>query len=302
MNNIDKLINILNQVTTANTLTEVADNLYFSQPYVSKLIAKMESEYGVSLVNRKDNPIFLTHAGETVLENLKSVQDAQTKLDINLKNLKREERGSISIAICSLVDTPSVEFLVPKLYQTFPNLKLNFVNLTGEVTDRDLLEGKIDIIVGRKWNNPEIHIIPLPVNELALLISDTCPLFTPDSRYIKFSQDNLSTLNDCDYIGVNDGSFLQYKVNNLFKENKIHVKEIMELPDSRQASLVATKLHATTITTPKIVDQVLAGKNYNLMLLPKEIVGLDMAISYRQQASKNIKAVADSIWEQIIKK
>lgn len=299
MNNIDKMVNILNQITTANTLTEVAENLYFSQPYVSKLIAKMENEYEVRLVNRKDTPISLTHAGEVILENLKSIQDAQAKLNINLKDLKREEQGTISIAVCSLVNIPPIDSLVSELYQSFPNLKLNFISLTGDITDRDLIDGKIDIIIGRKWNNPEIHIMPLPISELALLISDNCPLFRTDSKFVEFSQDNLSTLNDCNYIGINDSSFLQYKVNGLFEENKIHVNQIVDLPNSEQASLIAAKLHATTITVPKIVERVLAGRDYNLMLIPKNIISLDMAISYRKNSSDNVKMVAQKIGEQI---
>lgn len=295
MNNVDKLIDLLNQVTTANTLTEVAENLYFSQPYVSKLIAKMESEYEVKLVNRKANPISLTHAGEVILENLKSIQNAQAKLNLNLKDLKREEQGTITIAICSLVNTPPIDRLIMELHATFPNLKFDFVNFSGDVTDQDLIDGKMDLVVGRKWNNPEIHIIPLPVGELALLISDNCPLFQINAKYVEFSQDNLSTLNGCNYIGVNDSSFLQHKVNNLFEENMIHVNEIMELPDSKQASLIAARLHATTITTPQIAEKVLENKEYNLMPIPKDVIGLDMAISYRQDSSENIKAVAQSL-------
>ena len=259
----------------------------------------MENEYGVKLVNRKDTPISLTHAGEIILENLKSIQTAQAKLNINLKDLKREEQGTITIAICSLVDTPPIDSLIMELHTSFPNLKLDFINLSGDMTDRDLIEGKIDIVIGRKWNNPEIHIMPLPISELALLISDTCPLFQMNSKYVEFSQDNLSTLNGCNYIGVNDSSFLQRKVNNLFEENRIHVNEIMELPDSKQASLVAAKIHATTITTLRIVENVLAGKEYNLMPIPKDIVGLDMAISYRRGASENVKAIAQNLKKQI---
>lgn len=300
MNDIDKLVNILDEIQISSTLTEVAKKLYFSQPYVSKLIAEMEKQYGVLLVNRKDNPISLTNAGEIIVQNLRVIQDAQEKLNINLMDLKRTEQGTISIAICSLVDGPSTDYIAQELYKKYSNLKFNFVNLTGDLTDHDLTSGKIDIAIGRKWNNQDLHIVPLPVKELALLIPETCELFESNSRYIKFSQDNLSTLNDCNYVGVNDSSFLQHKVNILLSENGIHINKIMELPDSRQAATVALNLHATTITTKRIAkDALLSSQKYNLMMIPKDDVSLNMAISYRKQSSDDVKAVVQSIDELI---
>lgn len=302
MNNVDKLISVLDKIKSSKTLTEVAEKLYFSQPYVSKLITEMEKQYGIKLVNRKDTPISLTNAGEVIVKNLKVIQDAQEKLNINLVDLKRTEQGTISIAVCSLVDAPTLGCIAPELYRKFPDLKLNFVNLTGDITDHDLINGKIDLAIGRKWNNQDLHIIPLPVSQLALLIPETCSLFDENSEYVEFTQDNLSTLNDCNYIGVNDSSFLQHKVNLLLEENGIHVNKIMELPNSGQAATVAMSLHATTITTERIAKNNLEkSSKYNLMMIPKDNVGLNMAISYRKQSSSNIKAVAQAINELINK-
>jgi DNA-binding transcriptional LysR family regulator len=300
MNDINKLINVLDKIQTSSTLTEVAKKLYFSQPYVSKLISEMEKQYGVQLVNRKDSPISLTNAGEVIVQNLKVIQDAQEKLNINLINLKRTEQGTILIATCSLVDGLSIDYMAQELYKKYPKLKFNFVNLTGDLTDHDLTSGKIDIAVGRKWNNQGLHIIPLPIKKLGLLIPETSVLFDNSLQCIKFSQDNLSTLNGCNYIGVNDSSFLQHKVNILLNENGIHVNKIMELPDSRQAARVALNLHATTITTEKIAkDALSSSQKYNLMMIPENDVSLNMAISYRKQSSDDIKSVAKSIDELI---
>lgn len=303
VNDVDKLINILDNVKSSDSLTEVAGKLYFSQPYVSKLINEMEKQYGIQLVNRKENPISLTNAGEGVTQNLKIIQDAQVKLNISLVDLKRTEQGVLSIAICSLVDGPSISYIAQKVHEKFPYLRFNFINLSGDLTDHDLINGKIDIAIGRKWNNLDLHVIPLPVSELALLIPETCPLYDEKADYIEFSQDNLSTLNDCEYIGVNDSSFLQRKVDILLKDNGIHVNKIMELPDSGQATLMALNLHATTITTENIARNSLAESDkYNLMMIPKENTSLDMGITYRKQSSEDIKKVAHTINELITDK
>lgn len=71
MNSLEKKIQILENVNTSETITKLAAKLYLSQPYVSRLLKEMETEYGLILVDRQDKPISLTNAGRIVLNDFK---------------------------------------------------------------------------------------------------------------------------------------------------------------------------------------------------------------------------------------
>lgn len=67
----NKLIyKILTAVSTNNTISNVANGLYLSQPYVSQIISKTEKKYETKLVNRNEKPISLTAAGIKLLQDL----------------------------------------------------------------------------------------------------------------------------------------------------------------------------------------------------------------------------------------
>ncbi|MQS53441.1 LysR family transcriptional regulator [Companilactobacillus mishanensis] len=300
MKTTDRLISILDEIQLSRTLTAVADKLYLSQPYISRLLNEMEQRYGVKLVNRHEIPISLTHAGQVVCANLKKIQDAENNLDMNLVGLQREAQKTISIGLCSLVNEKSLSDIAVILHQNFQDTKFNLKNWDGELTDRDLISGKLDIIVGQKWNNPALHIVPFQLQELSMLLPETCPLYQEGVLFCPFSQDNLSSLNNSNYVMVSDGSFLQQKVNSFLEENKIQINKIMEMPNSRLSVETAIKLHATTITTTKIAESVLTnGTKYNLMKLPVDILSLNMALSYLQDASPEVKKVGDKLLKLI---
>ena len=84
MNNLRREIQILEGAQYTATLTTLAEKLYLSQPYISRLIKKMEDNYQIKLVNRT-NPLSLTKAGESILNNMKEIQAAEDNLHTNIR-------------------------------------------------------------------------------------------------------------------------------------------------------------------------------------------------------------------------
>lgn len=193
-------------------------------------------------------------------------------MNASIANLQRQETGNIKIALCSLADSMTIPQIAQKLHQLFPQNIISLSNEDEQISESRLANKSVDIIVGRKWNNPAFNILPLQLTELALLIPDSCPLYDPTNFYIPFSQDRLSTLNGSTYVAANDNSYLQHQVNNLLAENNIFINKIFETSSSQLATQIAISLKATTITTTKIAKTVLQNNDsYCLMRFPSPI-------------------------------
>lgn len=77
---LEFLEKLLTSVKQAETLTKVAQELYVSQPYVSRILKQAEEKYQVQLVEHQKNPISLTLAGQTLLNGLQKMRQTSQEL------------------------------------------------------------------------------------------------------------------------------------------------------------------------------------------------------------------------------
>lgn len=65
---IDTRLKVSRSVATHLSFTKAANELFISQPAISKHIQELEKEYGVRLFDRIGNRIQLTRAGQLLLD------------------------------------------------------------------------------------------------------------------------------------------------------------------------------------------------------------------------------------------
>lgn len=302
MNSVEKKIQILESVSSSETLTKLAAKLYLSQPYVSRLLKEMEAEYGVTLVNRQEKPISLTNAGQVVLNDLTRIRNAQVRMHQNLRNLQRISNHEVTIVMNSSLCEADVLNLTTALIEHFPHIQFNFVINGLRPREVDLINKNIDILVGPKWNNQLFDVKFVELNQLALLIPPTCKLYEPQRLYCPFSENNLTAINGINYVEANDNAYLQKRVNHFLVDNRISINRLATVSSIRLATKLAIRERATTITTYKIVQHALGNQGgYNLMLFPKSALNLEVAISVRHDASDEIKAVFGYLYQELRK-
>ncbi len=73
-------------ITAAKTLnfTKCAEQLYISQPAVSKHIGELESRYKVQLFERSGSRLALTEAGRVMLEHAERIADGYRRLQYEM--------------------------------------------------------------------------------------------------------------------------------------------------------------------------------------------------------------------------
>lgn len=138
-------------IELANSLnyTKTAEKLHTSQPNLSKIINKIESELGVSLFDRDTRTVSLTLAGETfkkeMTDLIKNYNDAITIIN----NLQPASTSTIQIAVLG----SSLMHLLPAILQEYqvmhPDIKIQLVDY-----DLNNIQDSID--------NPENDILFIP--------------------------------------------------------------------------------------------------------------------------------------------
>jgi LysR family hydrogen peroxide-inducible transcriptional activator len=156
-------------------LVAVADHRHFgraaqacfvSQPTLSTQLKKLETELGVSLIERNPRHITLTDAGARVVERARVIL-AETE---NIRGIARQaqdpESASLRLGIFPTLAPYLLPHVVPPLHRRFPNLELLLIEEKTEVVLQRLRDGELDA-----------GILALPVHDDGLHHED---LFTED--------------------------------------------------------------------------------------------------------------------------
>jgi LysR family hydrogen peroxide-inducible transcriptional activator len=122
-----------------------AGRCFVTQSTLSTMIAKFESELGITLFDRKQKPLGITTAGMPVIEHMRVILKEIQQLHEISKELKGEVKGELKMAVIPTI----APFLLPLFLQgfaeKFPLLKIRVRELTTAEIMRKLKSRDLDI-------------------------------------------------------------------------------------------------------------------------------------------------------------
>ena len=96
MNQIQQLV----AIADTGTISKAAEQMHLSQPSLTRSIQKLESEWGVTLFDRKKNKVTLNQTGELAVQYARQVLHDVDSMTIAVKNFERSLH-TISIGSCA---------------------------------------------------------------------------------------------------------------------------------------------------------------------------------------------------------
>ncbi|TRX54876.1 LysR family transcriptional regulator [Fulvivirga sp. M361] len=139
--------NVFYAVAAKRSFSKAADELFISQPAVSKHIRQLEQEVGVALFKRERNNISLTNSGEHLFEKLKEAKLIEKS--VNDIFLSRKKELEIEGEICIGASTTISLYVLPKIlasfHKKFPSARIKLLNRNSEHILELLAHHDIDI-------------------------------------------------------------------------------------------------------------------------------------------------------------
>ena len=214
---------------------QAAEKMNISEPSLSRSIAALEDELGVTLFEKRGRNVILTKAGEIVFEHATQILDDVKRAENKMHHLATDG-GHIDIAYVS----PLAREYIPRTVRNFlsleqnKNITFNFNQDITSVNIEGLKKGAYDLIFGSySANEPNIEFVPIIKQEIVAIL----PAGHPLSR-----KEALQAADFADYqvLGYNRHSGLGKYTRSFFKEHGIAPNFICESPDENGiASLVA---------------------------------------------------------------
>lgn len=125
--------------------TAAAEQLYITQPSLSRQIAAIEDELGVKLFERANNIVKLTNAGKALYDRLTVFYRDYQKIVKDVRDISSGNRGHLNLAILEDQYMPDkVTDSIRYLLQEYPQSEINIVRRESRSLFSGLLDGSLD--------------------------------------------------------------------------------------------------------------------------------------------------------------
>lgn len=162
------------------SFTKAAELLHYSQSGVSRMIADLEKEWNLTLLERSRTGVRLTSDGARLLPYAKSLCAEYQKLQMQVDDLHGVQSGLIRIGTFSSVATHWLPNIIRAFQKDYPGI--DYELLLGDYTEIEtwIAEGRVDCGFLRLPTRPEFETIPLQKDRLLAILPEGHPLAALD--------------------------------------------------------------------------------------------------------------------------
>lgn len=158
------------------SFTKAAEDLHYAQSSVSKMIANLESEWGMTLLERSKSGVCLTSAGEQLLPYLRKALCGYDELEGQILRMQGLETGTVHIGTFSSVAINWLPNIFSKLRRDYPGIGYEMLLGDYDEVERWIADGRVDCGFLRLPTEGKFDTIPLTQDEYKVILPVGHPL------------------------------------------------------------------------------------------------------------------------------
>ena len=174
-NNLLKYMAFIKTVETGS-FTKAATELNYAQSSVSKMIADLEKEWGMTLLERDRNGVQVTSSGEQVLPYARRLIDDYRKLEAQVDAMNGLETGRIRIGTFASVAIHWLPNIIAEFQKDYPGIEYELLMGDYEEVENWILEGRVDCGFLRLPVRTGLDTIALKQDEYLVVLPEEHPL------------------------------------------------------------------------------------------------------------------------------
>lgn len=171
------------------SFTRAAEALGYSQSGVSRMIADLEREWSVKLLERDRGGVRLTSEGHELAPAVQAVVDEHGRLQARIDSMSGLETGLIRIAAVTSVTTHWLPSIVKRFRADYPNIDYEIITRGYSEVERMIAEGQVDCGFVRLPTRPSFDTIYLGRDELKVVMAADHPMANVDHFPIRALND-----------------------------------------------------------------------------------------------------------------
>ena len=162
------------------SFTKAGEALGYSQSGISRMIADLEHDWGVKLLERDRGGVRLTSEGHELIPVVQNVCDEHERLQARIDAMSGLEKGLIRIGTVTSVATHWLPSVIKRFREDYPNIDYEITTRGYSEVERMIAEGQVDCGFVRLPTRPSFDTIYLGRDELKVVMAPEHPLANAD--------------------------------------------------------------------------------------------------------------------------
>ena len=125
-------------------LTRAAQELYISQPTLTKHLQKLEREMGAKLFSRNGNTYVPTYTGRKYMEYARKILQVKQDWEKELKDLTENNEGELNIAVPLMRSSCMIPQIMAEFSEKYPNVNVSIWEEAYSIQEKLLLNDQLD--------------------------------------------------------------------------------------------------------------------------------------------------------------
>ncbi|MCH4010984.1 MAG: LysR family transcriptional regulator [Furfurilactobacillus sp.] len=288
MNQNQQLLRILSSLQTTGSISDTANEMYLTQPNVSKQLKRFETELGVRLVDRSTHPLSLTAAGNYYLNQMSVLISQVDRVITTTQAFKTAKHATLRLGVTQSLGSILLPNLLPAFHRRHPEVTLELHELPPAQGEQALTSNQLDIYFGvAPTLQPEITHIPL--------YSEGCTLIMPKNALANVNSQDVNTNLETilfnfprqEIIVERGDSGFQRIVSGYLAAHNIHPWRTFVTANLITAERLAAKGMGAAIVPNSLVETGKLIADVTAIRLPSDELSLSVVAQINKQAAAN---------------
>ena len=141
----DFRLKVFQSVARNLSFTKAAQELYISQPAITKHIQELEVAFHTRLFERQGNRILLTDAGQVLLEHCDRILEDYRRLTYEMNLLNDRNVGELRLGASTTIAQYVLPAILARFTAKYPKVNVSLLNGNSSEIEKALLEHRIDL-------------------------------------------------------------------------------------------------------------------------------------------------------------
>ncbi|MCX8118668.1 MAG: LysR family transcriptional regulator [Desulfobacterota bacterium] len=253
---------VFHEVAKQKSFSKAAEELYVTQPAVTKHIKGLEQKIGMRLIERGKAGFGLTEAGKILFKSTQRIAGHLQEVEHLLGKLRKEHHGFLRIGTTESYSRCLMPELLSEFQTRFPSIKIALDVGSSEEIEKSLLAYQNDVaLIAVTKISPKFECVPFLKEELVLIVSPQHPLASHRSV-------SLRAVEGYPFIIRARGSTTRKIVTEAFKELGVHPSLFIEAGSSEFIKQWVSEGRGISVIVDRIAEE--EAKRGQVVRIPLE--------------------------------
>ena len=221
------------------SFTKAAERLYISQPSLSQVIRKLETEIGQPIFERTGKGITLTPVGEVYIQAVEQMIQIQNDLRCQIDDIQSLKRGKLTVGSTTFIASYVLPEIIKDFQSRYPDIQIDLIVEQSTVLEEKLEQGSVDFIIDNAPVQKEVYCyIPCLTERILLGVPADMPVNAQLTEYQISAEDlrndkrmprlPIATVKNEKFILLKHGNTMRQTASRIFQEAGIHPQVTLE--------------------------------------------------------------------------